>query len=139
MHFFRRCHAGGSSSAFLFSLESPLSGLGRYPDHVQISVDCPLSAVNRDSKVIHVRQVLDCAAPGKRLATASWTQGPIPGPPLDGIRCNVRSFEEEVPRTSIMKGLSKVGQSRGWCPAGPSGTTALGTPCNDAAEKLSYP
>ena len=72
---------------------------------VKISAGCPLPVVNRDSMVIHIRQVLDCAAPGKRLATAFWTQGPIPGPPLDGIRCNVRSCEVEVPFASIMKGL----------------------------------
>jgi hypothetical protein len=38
-----------------------------------------------------------------------------------------------------MKGLClEVGQSRGWCLAGPSGSTALGTPSNDAAKNLSY-
>jgi hypothetical protein len=86
-------------------LESHLSGSGNYPGHTQIPSDCPLPVVNRDSMVIHIRQVLDCAAPGKRLATAFWTQGPIPGPPFNDIRCNVRSCEGEEPFTSIMKGL----------------------------------
>ena len=63
---------------------------------VEITAGCPLPVVNRDSMVIHFRQVLDCAAPGKRLATAFWTQGLIPGPPHNGIRYNVRSCEGEV-------------------------------------------
>jgi len=103
VHFFRHCHAGGSSSAFLLSFGSLISGSGKYSDMVKISAGCPLPVVNRDSMVIHVRQVLVCAA-GKAPFQGVGTQRVFPGPPHSGFRCNVRSCEVEVPCSSIMKG-----------------------------------
>lgn len=47
---------------------------------VKISADCPLPVVNRDSMVIHVRQVLVCAA-GKAPYQGVGTQRVHTGPP----------------------------------------------------------